>query len=49
MRIKFQYTFADGFVFAAYHELPFNVLKVAVDIHGGLVAMKKIMEVEIDG
>lgn len=46
--IKYRYIFGDGFVFVVTSELPFNVLKVAVDVHNGLVKMQKVVEVLVD-
>lgn len=47
MKVIYEYTFADGCVMRFNSELPFSMLKLSVDIHHGLVKMRKIAEVEI--
>lgn len=46
----YEYQFGDGVVMRFYNELPFVILKAAIDVHHGLMKCKKIivMEVECD-
>lgn len=48
MRIEYEYRFMDGFIFRSARELPFAVLKAAVDVHNGLRACKKIVIMEVN-
>lgn len=45
---KFRYWYADGRIDTFWNELPFNLLKIKIDIHGGLVKIQKIHEVISD-
>ena len=44
----YEYHFADGFTMRFHSELPFSLLKVAVDVHHGLVKCKKIVVMEVE-
>lgn len=47
MKIIYQYTFGDGLVMEFGEEMPFPLLKLAVDYHKGLVKCKKIVVMEV--
>ena len=39
----YEYHFGDGYVMRFYTELPFTLLKLAVDKHCGLMKCKKVI------
>lgn len=47
MKIIYQYTFGDGLTMEFDEEMPFPLLKLAVDYHKGLVKCKKIVVMEV--
>lgn len=48
MKIIYQYTFGDGLVMEFREEMPFTLLKLAVDYHKGLIKCKKIVIMEVE-
>lgn len=46
MKIMYVYYFADGFVARFPKELTFNLLKIAINGHKGLINVKKVAVIE---
>lgn len=44
----YEYYFGDGFVMRFHNELPFTLLKAAVDVHKGLIKCKKVIVMEVE-
>lgn len=44
----YEYHFGDGYVMRFYNELPFILLKLAVDKHCGLIKCKKVIVMEVE-
>jgi len=44
----FEYHFGDGTIMRFFTELPFTLLKVAIDKHHGLMKCKKIFVMEVE-
>ena len=46
MTIRYCYVFGNGKEMSFPKELPFNLLKIAVDANHGLVSMKKVLVIK---
>lgn len=48
MKVIYQYTFGDGLTMEFDEEMPFTLLKLAVDYHKGLIKCKKVIVMEVE-